>query len=152
MALSLFIRFLWCGWNWRRGSLVIVYKRQSLKLFLRLGRLRPMTASDELIPVRKQAQSVVEPNVSDSGSVNCVFEFLVGTSEWSLPEATKLPELFRCDGERDLQSDDVGNSTLRSCKGAQIFEAVGLIKKCFKVISVSGSLCLIANLLRVNIE
>lgn len=54
---------------------------------------------------------VVEPNLSDSGSADCVLEFLINAGECSLPEAvmTMVPEAWQNDQTMPSEKRDFYN-------------------------------------------
>ncbi|XP_025204305.1 putative glutamate synthase [NADPH] isoform X1 [Melanaphis sacchari] len=80
------------------------------------GNVNFMTAREGVMESKhfddiKQLYPVVEPNLSDSGSADCVLEFLINAGECSLPEAvmTMVPEAWQNDQTMPSEKRDFYN-------------------------------------------
>lgn len=80
------------------------------------GNVNFMTAREGVMQSKyfddiKKLYPVVEPNLSDSGSADCVLEFLVNAGECSLPEAvmTMVPEAWQNDQTMPSEKRDFYN-------------------------------------------
>jgi len=80
------------------------------------GNVNFMTAREGVMESKyfddiKTLYPVVEPNLSDSGSADCVLEFLINAGECSLPEAvmTMVPEAWQNDQTMPSEKRDFYN-------------------------------------------
>lgn len=80
------------------------------------GNVNFMTAREGVMESKhfddiKKLYPVVEPNLSDSGSADCVLEFLINAGECSLPEAvmTMVPEAWQNDQTMPSEKRDFYN-------------------------------------------